>query len=102
MPCTTVNDDGDADRAKFGAALTVSVTVVVRCNPPPVPVTVMGYVPGVVLAPTVIVMVDVPDPGAGMVLGLKPIVTPVGAPLDESAIELLKPLLTVEVMVDVF
>ena len=61
----------------------------------------MGYVPGVVLAPTVSVIVDVPEPGAGIVLGLKPIVTPLGAPLAESAIELLKPLLMVDVMVDV-
>ena len=48
-----------------------------------------------------IVMVEVPDPGAGMVAGLKLTVVPVGTPLADSAIELLKPPLTVVVIVDV-
>ena len=54
-----------------------------------------------VLDPTVMVMVEVPDPGAGMVAGLKLTVVPVGTPVDDNAIELLKPPLTVVVIVDV-
>ncbi len=42
LPCTTLSEDGDADRLKLGAAVTVRVTVVVRCSPPPLPVTVIG------------------------------------------------------------
>ena len=86
---------------KLGAAVMVSVTVVLCCAPPPLPVTVMGYVPTGVLAPTVMVIVDVPDPGAGMGLGLKPTVVPVGAPLADRLMALLNPPLTVVVMVEV-
>ena len=86
---------------KLGAAVMVSVTVVLCCTPPPLPVTVMGYVPTGVLAPTVMVIVDVPDPGAGMGLGLKPTVVPVGAPLADRLMALLNPPLTVVVMVEV-
>jgi hypothetical protein len=46
-------------------------------------------------------MVDVPDPGAGIELGLKLTVVPVGAPEADSAIALLKPPLTVVVSVEV-
>ena len=65
------------------------------------PVTVMGYVPSRVLAPTVMVMVEVPAPGAGIVPGLKLTVVPVGAPVADRLIALLKPPLTAVVMVDV-
>ncbi len=82
-------------------AVTVNVTVVLCCTPPPFPVTVMGYVPTGVLAPTVIVIVELPEPGAGIDVGLKPMVVPVGAPVADRAIELLKPLLIVVVIVDV-
>ena len=61
----------------------------------------MGYVPVAVLDPTVIVMVELPDPGAGIVLGLKPTDVPEGAPEVERLIELLKPPLMVVAMVDV-
>ena len=101
-PRLTVSDDGVAEMVKSCApAVTVSVTVVLCCTPPPLPVTVMGYVPGVVLDDTVIVIVEVPVPGAGMVLGLNPTVTPDGMPDADNAIELLKPLVAVVVMVDV-
>jgi len=83
------------------AAVTVSVTVVFCWMPPPLPVTVMGYVPGVVLLPTVIVMVEVPPPGAAIGFGLKLTVVPVGKPEAERVMALLKPPLTVVVMVDV-
>ena len=86
---------------KVDAAVTVKVTVVLCCVPPPLPVTVMGYVPTAVPAPTVMVMVDCPEPGAGIVCGLKPTVVPVGAPEADRLIALLKPPLTVVVMVDV-
>ena len=68
---------------------------------PPVAVTVMGYVPAVVPLPTVNVMLEVPEPGAGIVDGLKLTVVPAGAPVADSAIELLKPPLTVVVIVEV-
>ena len=86
---------------KFGAAATVSVTVVFCWMPPPLPVTVMGYVPVGVLAPTVMVIVEVPVPGAGIWEGLKLTVVPDGMPEADSPIALLKPPLMVVVMVEV-
>lgn len=80
--------------------VTVSVTVVLCWVVPPVPVTVMGYVPGVVVPATAMVMVEVPPPGAGIGLGLKLTVTPEGCPEAERVIALLKPPLTVVVMVE--
>ena len=50
---------------------------------------------------TVMVMVEVPAPGASMVLGLKVTRTPAGWPEAESDIPLLNPSLTVVVIVDV-
>jgi hypothetical protein len=47
------------------------------------------------------VMVDVPAPGAGMVLGLNVTVVPGGAPVADKLIALSKPPLMVVVMVDV-
>ena len=46
-------------------------------------------------------MVEVPAPGAGIVFGLKLTVIPVGAPVADRLIALLKPPLTAVVMVDV-
>lgn len=70
--------------------------------PPPLPVTVTGYVPAAVPAPTTIVMVDVPEPGAGMVARLKLTVVPEGTPEVDRLMALLNPPLTVVVMVDEF
>jgi hypothetical protein len=81
--------------------VTVSVTVALCWIPPPLPVTVMGYVPTAVLAPTVMVMVEVPAPGAAMLLGLKLTVVPVGVPEADRLIAPLNPPLMVVVMVDV-
>ena len=53
------------------------------------------------LLPTAIVMVDEPEPGAAIGLGLKLTVVPVGAPLADRLMALLKPPLTVVVMVEV-
>jgi hypothetical protein len=50
--------------------------------------------------PDVIVIVEVPAPGAGMVLGLKLTVVPDGIPVAERAIALLNPPLIAVVMVD--
>ena len=44
LPCTTDAEAGDAEMVKsgIGAAVTLSVTVVVCITPPPEPVTVIG------------------------------------------------------------
>ena len=76
-PWATETEVGEAEIAKAGA-VTVKVTVDVWVMPPPVPVTVIGYEPVAVFAATVMVMVELPDPGAAMDVGLKATVTPVG------------------------
>ena len=86
---------------KLDPAVTVSVTVVFCWIPPPLPVIVMGYVPTGVLAPTVMLMVELPEPGAGIGLGLKLTVVPDGTPEADKLIALLKPPLIVVVIVDV-
>ena len=53
------------------------------------------------LAPTLMVMLEVPVPGAGMICGLKLTVVPLGTPDADSAMELLNPLRAVVVMVEV-
>ena len=57
--------------------------------------------PTAVLDPTVIVIVELPPPGAAIVLGLKLTVVPLGAPLAVRLIALLNPPLTVVVIVEV-
>ena len=69
--------------------------------PPPLPVTVMGYVPVAVLEPTVMVIVELPEPGAGIGLGLKLTVVPDGTPEADRLIALLKPPPIVVVIVEV-
>ena len=80
--------------------VTVKLTVAFCWMPPPLPVTVMGYVPVGVLAPTVIVIAEFPVPGAGMVCGLKLTVVPDGIPAADRAMELLNPPLMVVVTVE--
>ena len=53
-----------------------------------------------VLVPTVIVMVELPAPGAAMEAGRKLTVVPVGMPLADSAMALLKLPLMAVVMVE--
>ena len=53
------------------------------------------------LDPTAIVIVELPPPGAAIVLGLKLTVVPLGAPLAVRLIALLNPPLTVVVIVEV-
>jgi len=80
------SEAGDALRLKLpplGGPLlvvTVKVTVVVCVIPPPIPVTVMGYEPVETEPPTAIVIVEFPEPGFGIGLGLKDTVTPAGWP----------------------
>ena len=53
------------------------------------------------LAPTVMVIVELPEPGAGIGFGLKLAVVPEGNPEADKAIELLKPPLITVVIVEV-
>lgn len=53
-----------------------------------------------VLLPTVMIMVELPAPGAGMVGGLKVTVVPLGTPDVDKLMELLKPPLMTVVMVE--
>src|SRR5689334_10505848 len=71
--------------------VTVNETVVVCVTPPPVPVTVTLYVPAGVEAPAVMVIVDEPEPGAAIDVGLKLAVAPLGRPLAESDTAALNP-----------
>jgi hypothetical protein len=87
--------------ATCAAAVTVNVTVVICVTLPPVPVTLMGYMPVTVVGATVRVRVEVPEPGAAIDVGLKPAVTPVGWPVADKATAELKPPETVVVIVDV-
>ena len=57
--------------------------------------------PGVVLAATVIVMTELPEPGAAIGLVPKPTVTPLGWPDADKVIAALKPPETAVVIVDV-
>src|SRR5271165_105120 len=79
----------------------VTFTVMDCCSPLPLPVTVIGEVPGAAPASTLIVIVELPLPGAAMGLGLKLTVIPGGTPLADSDMVLSKPPLTVVVIVEV-
>jgi len=80
---------------------TTTVTVVECTNVPLVPVTVIVYVPGVVVAVVLIVSVDVPEPPATLV-GLRVAVTPVaGYTVSVSDTVPVKPLSDEIVTVDV-
>ena len=53
-----------------------------------------------VFDPTVIVIAELPEPGAGIEVGLKATVVPTGTPEADKLMALLKPPLTVVVIVD--
>ena len=53
------------------------------------------------LAPTVMVIVELPEPGAGIGFGLKLTVVPEGIPVADNVIALLNPPLMVDVIVEV-
>jgi hypothetical protein len=103
LPCTTETEVGEAAMVKEGVAPAVTVSeAVALCEVPPlVPVAVIVYVPVAVVEATAIVMVDVPEPGAAMDVGLKLTVTPVGWPLAVKATAALNPPETALVIVDV-
>ena len=88
-----------AERVKLWPDVIVSETVVVSVMAPEVPVTVMGYSPGTVVVPTVMVMIEVPVPV--IEVGLNPTVTPAGWPVAVKPTDESKPPVTVLVMVDV-
>ena len=67
---------------------------------PPVPVMVIVEVPTAAVEATVIVIVEVPEPGAAIEDGLKETVTPAGWPEADSAMAALKPLETAVVTVE--
>ena len=101
-PRVTVTEEGEALMVKFGVTpVTVSETVVVCVIPPPTPVTVMVYVPGVTLAPTAMVITELPVPGAGIGFTLNVTVTPLGWPEADNVIALLKPFKAVVLIVEV-
>ena len=75
-PGETETEEVGAEIEKAGGAVTVKVTVAVCVTPPSVPVTVIGYEPVAVVEPTVMVMVEVPEPE--MDEGAKLTVTPAG------------------------
>jgi hypothetical protein len=99
-PCATEMLLGDAVSAKSdgGAAVTVRLTVAERVAVCPLPVTVMVYVPGVVLAPALTVIVE--ELPAATVVGLKLIVTPDGCPLALSVTDCAAPDVTAVLTVD--
>jgi hypothetical protein len=101
LPWAIDFDVGETEIAKSGtaAAVTVNVTVAVCVTPPPVPVAVMGYVPVAVAAPTEMVIVEDPEPGAAMEAGLKLTVAPDGAPdAERETAELNPPETVVEIV----
>ena len=79
-PWAIVRAEGMARIVKLGCPLgvMVRVTVVVCLTPPPLPVTVIGYVPVGAKFTSLIVMIELPEPGAPMVMGLKVTDTPMG------------------------
>ncbi len=100
-PSTTETEAGVADSVKLpGTAVTVSETVDFCVIPPPVPVTVIVYVPADAVAATEMFIVELPDPGAAIDVGLKVTVTPVGWPVADHPTDELKPPVTALVTVD--
>jgi hypothetical protein len=79
----------------------VSVTVVVWVVPPPFAVTVMVCFPTLAFLPALTVMVDAPDPGAAIELGLKVTVWALPCPEADKVITELKLPETVAVICDV-
>src|SRR2546427_69694 len=98
-PCTADTLRGLATIVKsLGAAVTVSVTVVLWVALGAVPVTVTEYGPGVVAGSTVNVSVELPP--AVTTPGLRDAVAPDGNPLAESVTLSAEPLIAAVEMVD--
>jgi len=100
---STVKLVGDALSVKLPAtgAVTVNETLVVCVTLPPLPVITIEYVPVVVVAATVKVTRELPEPGAAMGFVPKPTVTPVGWPDADKVTAASKPPETEVVTVDV-
>ncbi len=77
------------------------MTLVLWVTPPPVPVTVIAFVPLLALFATLIVMTDDPVPGAGIGFVVKLTVTPLPCPDADKEIAELNPFKAVVLMVDV-
>ncbi len=92
-PAATERLVGDALSVKLGevAAFTVTGITVVWVIPPPVALTVVLNVPVAAVLLAVNVSVELPLPGAAIVVGLKLAVTPLGRPEIESATDELNP-----------
>lgn len=88
-------------KSAFADAVTVRVTLAVCVTPAPVPATVIVYVPVAVVEATATFMVEVPEPGAAIDVGLKLTATPVGWPLADKAMAELKPSEMAVVIVDI-
>jgi hypothetical protein len=97
-PCATETEPGEAEMVNAGA-VTVRDTVAVWVIPPPVPVTVIVYRPAAAVEAAAIVIVEVPEPGDAIDVGLNETVTPAGWPDAVSATADLNPFETVVVMV---
>ena len=103
-PSSTVNDEGETDKVKFGdvaAAFTVSAIVVLWLVDPDVPVIVTVAAPVVAVEDAVSVRVEVALPFAAGVTGLveNDAVTPLGKPLALSVVAELNPPVLVMVIV---
>jgi hypothetical protein len=85
-PAATETEVGEAERVKVAGTATIKLKVAEFVVPLPDPETVMVYVPVTVDEATFKVSVELPEPGAGMVMGLKLAVTPVGMPLADNVI----------------
>lgn len=86
---------------RSGQFTTLTATVAVCVTPPPVPVTVMVRPPSRAREPAFMVMVELPEPGAAMELGLKLTVTLLPIPEADKPTAELKPPEMVVVMVAV-
>ena len=99
-----LSSDNSADYFSSAVAyrnplLTVSATVVVCVLPAPVAVIVMLLIPALPLELTLIVILDVPEPGAAMEAGLKLTVWALPNPEADKVIAELKPPVTAVVIV---
>jgi hypothetical protein len=101
LPWATDKLLGEALKVKSGvaAAVIVRATVVLLVMPPPVALTVTFTVPVAAVLLAESVSVELPLPGAAIVLGLKLAVTPEGKPeMDNEIAELNPPLTVVEIV----
>jgi len=74
-PSATEIELGEGESVNSGGGATTKLKVAVCVMPLPEPVTVIVYVPGAMLEGTSRVSVELPEPGAGKVMGLKVAVT---------------------------